>query len=125
MKPLRALVIDDDQALGQTFAAVLSRYGFTVDYLGDSTQALRVIEEQQPHLVTLDVNMPRMSGIDVLRALRANPATAHTKVMLVTANRVVTMDDEAYTLADLVVLKPVDVSQFLTFAKRIADQPDE
>lgn len=124
MKQLRALVVDDDRTLGQLFRVALNKCGFTVDYMEDGVKALRVIEELQPDLITLDVNMPHMSGIDVLRAIRANPATAHIHVMLITANRVVTMDDEAAKLADLVVLKPVDLGQFLEFARRLTDQDE-
>jgi two-component system cell cycle response regulator DivK len=125
VKQLRALVIDDDILLGQLFGVALSKIGFTVDYVSDGSNAMPTIEIVKPHLITLDVNMPHVSGIEVLHAIRSNPATAQIRVMLVTANRVVTMDDEAAQLADLVVLKPVDLRQFLEFAQRLTEQAEE
>ncbi len=120
--PLRALVIDDDRMLGEAFVAALRFCGFSVEYIGDSTKAVQAIEDQQPSLVTLDVNMPRMSGIEVLHAVRNNPATARTRIIMITASGMITHDEDAFRLADLVLLKPVNLSQLMTFAKRIAEQ---
>jgi D-3-phosphoglycerate dehydrogenase / 2-oxoglutarate reductase len=122
VRELRALVVEDDLSLGMAFATALKHSGFVVEHIMDSTTVLAKIEESQPDLVTLDVQMPTVSGIDILRAIRANPLLNHIKVMVVTANSTITQDEDANSLADVVLLKPVSLSQITTFATRFAEQ---
>ncbi|KQX62196.1 two-component system response regulator [Angustibacter sp. Root456] len=86
---MRVLVVDDDFAV----AAIHRRYvetlpGFAV--VGEAHQgsdALRAIEEVRPDLVLLDIYLPDMSGVEVLRRLRAAPAGETIDVIAITASR--------------------------------------
>ena len=63
----------------------LSRSGFEVIVARDGEEALRLARERHPDLAVLDWMMPKASGLDVLRAIRANDETADIPVVLLTA----------------------------------------
>jgi DNA-binding response OmpR family regulator len=122
MNPLTALVIDDDKMLALGFSIALQQSGFTVEKCTDGTQAMEEIERLRPAVVTLDVHMPHISGIDILRAIRSHPHLIDTKVIVVTAAGTVANSDIVNTLADLVLLKPISLSQLTSLATRFAEQ---
>jgi two-component system chemotaxis response regulator CheY len=71
-KATRVLVVDDDTLMREVLKALLREEGFTVaGEAKDGLSALAQLERAQPDLVCLDVNMPGMSGIDVLKAIKA------------------------------------------------------
>lgn len=63
------LVVDDDEAMRTTSAAILRQWGYTVAVASDGDVALRVLEEQPVGMVLLDIRMPRRDGLSVLEAL--------------------------------------------------------
>lgn len=87
--PLRVLVVDDDFAVAALHRRqVESMAGFEVvgeAYLGEV--ALAEVERLLPDLVLLDVYLPDLSGVEVLRRIRANPACASVDVMALTASK--------------------------------------
>ena len=64
---------------------VLEGEGFAIDEAADGDTALEMVRADPPDLVFLDLNIPGVSGTDVLRALKADPATAAVSVIIVTA----------------------------------------
>ena len=73
--PLRALVVEDEQDLAEVLTRVLMLEGWSTRTATDGNAAIRAVQNQPPDLVVLDVMLPDMSGLDVLRHLRqANPA---------------------------------------------------
>ena len=79
------LVADDDEDILALVQLRLSRSGFEVLVARDGEEALRLTQERLPDLAVLDWMMPKSSGLEVLRAIRANTATAHIPVVLLTA----------------------------------------
>jgi two-component system phosphate regulon response regulator PhoB len=79
------LVADDDEDILTLVQLRLSRSGFEVVVARDGEEALRLARERSPDLAVLDWMMPKMSGVDVLRALRASEETAGIPVVLLTA----------------------------------------
>jgi DNA-binding response OmpR family regulator len=79
------LVADDDEDILALVQLRLSRSGFEVIVARDGEEALRLTQERLPDLAVLDWMMPKASGLDVLRAIRANTATADIPVVLLTA----------------------------------------
>ncbi|KAF0103674.1 MAG: response regulator receiver [bacterium] len=68
----RVLVVDDDTLMRELLKALLRDEGFTVaGEAKDGQSALAQVDRVRPDLVCLDVNMPGMSGIDVLKAIKA------------------------------------------------------
>jgi CheY-like chemotaxis protein len=79
------LVVDDNEANLRLIAAVLKTRGYQLIEATSGESALAAIEEHQPALVLMDVQMPGMSGIDVARAVREMPATAALPLIAITA----------------------------------------
>ncbi|MCR2834093.1 response regulator [Qipengyuania sp. RS5-5] len=83
----RALVVDDSRMVRRASRSILEEFGFAVTEAEDGAEALaRIKAGGMPDLITLDWNMPNMSGIETLRALRAQYGDALGKVMFCTTN---------------------------------------
>jgi DNA-binding response OmpR family regulator len=67
---LRVLVVDDEPMVREVLTRYLTREGFTVSGASDGHQALEAIRGERPDVILLDLMLPRLSGLDVLRALR-------------------------------------------------------
>jgi len=81
----RLLVVDDQAANVKLLEQLLTSSGYEVVTATSGPEALAKITEAKPDLVLLDVVMPKMSGYDVCRAIRSNPATELLPVVMVTA----------------------------------------
>lgn len=82
--PIRVLLVDDDAESAEMYRMRLAVEGLTVEWARDGREGLRLAHAWGPDLVLLDVRMPEMDGIEVLRALRAEPATAALPVVVLT-----------------------------------------
>jgi DNA-binding response OmpR family regulator len=78
---MKALIVDDDRVLADVVAFTLRREGFEVLLAHDGASGLRRWQEEQPDLVVLDVNMPKMDGFEVCRKIREQ---ADTPILLLT-----------------------------------------
>src|SRR5713226_591950 len=110
----RILVVDDVEVNVKLLGAKLASEYFDVLTAYDGAAALRLCAAEQPDLVLLDVMMPEMDGFEVCRRLKADPATSHIPVVMVTA-----LSDAADRLtgleagADDLLTKPVnDIALF-------------
>jgi len=79
------LVADDDEDILTLVQLRLSRSGYEVVVARDGEEALRLAQEKHPDLAVLDWMMPKASGLEVLRAIRAGSETADIPVVLLTA----------------------------------------
>jgi two-component system, OmpR family, alkaline phosphatase synthesis response regulator PhoP len=79
------LVVDDEPEIVQIARDYLERAGFRVISAGDGRDALRLARAEMPALVVLDLMIPSVDGLDVTRALRADPATRGIAIIMVTA----------------------------------------
>ncbi|USQ79747.1 response regulator [Ornithinimicrobium faecis] len=101
------LVADDDDDIRDLVAFKLESAGYAVEATSDGDQAWTRVQEVRPDLAILDVMMPGLSGLDVLRRIRADEALASTRVILLTARaREVDVDAGFSTGADDYVVKP-------------------
>jgi CheY-like chemotaxis protein len=67
----RILVVDDEEAIRLLYREELSEAGYQVDLAADGTEALRMVEHSRPDLMTIDIRMPGMDGIELLAKVRA------------------------------------------------------
>lgn len=78
----RILLAEDDRFLRKAAETALKREGFTVLAAVDGEEALRIARADAPDLILLDLIMPKVQGFEVLRALKADAATAGTPVLI-------------------------------------------
>ncbi len=79
------LVVDDDSATVGMIREVLEMEGYRVVHAVDG-ESVRIALIEQPHLILLDINMPGMDGPEVSRRLRAEPATAHIPIVVMSSH---------------------------------------
>jgi DNA-binding response OmpR family regulator len=114
---VKVLIVDDDADLLDLTAYALRRDGFTVIQATDGEQAMQKWEREEPDLVLLDANMPKMNGFEVCRQIRQ---ASTTPVIMLTAR-----DDEADILqglelgADDYVTKPFSAKQLIARIKAV------
>src|SRR5215472_696266 len=82
---MNILIIDDSRFLRLANERALVRAGHNVITASDGEEGLRLARERMPDLVVLDMMLPKLSGQDVLHALRGNPQTASMPVMVLTS----------------------------------------
>lgn len=78
----RILLAEDDHFLRRACEVALRRRGFTVQVAVEGEQALALARTEHPDLLLLDLLMPKLSGLDVLRALKADRTTRDIKVII-------------------------------------------
>ena len=81
----RILVVEDDPEINALMALTLRVEDYEVEQARDGATAVRMVTENPPDLILLDIMMPRLSGYDVARALQDKPATSHVPIIFVTA----------------------------------------
>jgi DNA-binding response OmpR family regulator len=117
MNDLFALVIEDHVDSAIIFSEAVKRAGFDVETVRDGAAALERLAVVEPDVVILDLNLPRVSGMDILREIRSDPRLVNTHVVVVTAHG--EMVNDIQEQADLVLIKPVAFSQIRKLAADI------
>jgi DNA-binding response OmpR family regulator len=114
----RILLVDDDEELLAALEVKLRKEGYEIETAQDGEVALEKIKANLPDLVILDVNMPRMNGMDVCKALRSDDKTRDLAVIMLTAR-----DDEVDRIlglefgADDYVTKPYNSRELILRVK--------
>jgi len=107
---VRLLLIEDDEALGGGIHQALAREGYTVDWLKDGSSALHALLSETFDVVVLDLGLPRMGGLEVLRRLRDGGATVPVLILTArdaTEDRIAGLDAGA----DDYLIKPFDLAE--------------
>lgn len=120
------LVVDDDPDIRALVAMALEDAGFSVRQSADGRSALATIETQAPDVVVLDVNMPGMDGYEVVRRMRQENETSHTKVLMLTTalgerDRLRALGDGA----DEYLTKPYEPAALVQMVEWLARSSDE
>ncbi len=112
---VRILIIDDDPLILQGTAHVLRSSGYTVSTAATGGEGLRMVREQRPDLVLLDVVLPDINGLEVCRRVKADPALAGVYVILISGLRTAS-DEQAEGLeagADAYIERPITNRELL------------
>jgi diguanylate cyclase (GGDEF)-like protein len=112
--PARILVVDDEEDLRYMLARLLEAHGYEVAVAADGETAVAMAPEFLPDLVLLDVAMPAMDGVEVVRRLRKHPKTTNVSVIMVTARTL--SKDKVVGLtagADDYVVKPFEPDELI------------
>lgn len=120
--PKKILAVDDERHIVRLVEVNLQRAGYEVVTAFDGREALEKVKSEHPDLVVLDVMMPYMDGFEVLKNLKADPATAEIPVIMLTAKA---QDADVFrgwqSGVDCYLTKPFNPMELLTFVKRIFD----
>jgi len=112
-----ALVIEDDKDVAIMFAEALRMAGCKTEIIRAGDAALARLAATVPDVVVLDLHLPRVEGIDILRQIRADARLAGTRVIVVTGDPPAA--EGLQDLADLVLIKPVGLDQLSDLATRL------
>lgn len=82
----RVLLVDDAPEIVEVLVELLRAVGYEVETASDGVEGLAAMRARRPDAVLLDHNMPRMPGLDVVRAMRDDPALQDIAVILITAS---------------------------------------
>ncbi len=120
-KTSRILVVDDDRATRDVFSQLLSTSGYAVQTAATGREALEVTQAAHPEIVLLDVRLPDISGLEVCRRIKLNPALPDVFVVLISGQAISTADKVGGldTGADDYLPKPVDFREFLARLRTI------
>jgi len=83
--PYRILVVDDEPMLVRLMEFILTKQGHTMLVATNGEEALAKIKSEKPHLVLLDIMMPRIDGYEVARQVRADDAIKATPIIMLSA----------------------------------------
>jgi CheY-like chemotaxis protein len=115
----RALVVDDDVSIRVMLEKVLKREGFEVEVARDGVEALEKIRSTHFDAVFLDLMMPRVDGVGVLRYLRSNLPETLKSVIIMTAFHNVDLEDVDADSAGGLVSKPFDIHTLVENAREM------
>jgi CheY-like chemotaxis protein len=85
MPKAEILIVEDHPTMREAMRLVLEHEGFVIREVADGASALQMVRSDPPDLMFLDLNIPGTNGAEVLRQLKADPATANVRVIIVTA----------------------------------------
>ena len=119
----RVLIVDDDPFIRRLIATTLEDVAhFELLQAGDGEEALAVAARELPDLVFLDIDMPRLDGLEVCRRLRAAPETAGATIVMLTAARGdVAERDAGAAGADRYLTKPFSPLDLLRLAEGLTE----
>jgi signal transduction histidine kinase len=115
------LNVDDDEGGRYAKTRILQRAGYKVVDTGSGADALRLVKTAAPQLVLLDVMLPDINGLEVCRAIKTDPASAHIMVLQISATHV-TGADRIQGLeggADTYLTEPVEAGELLATIKAL------
>src|SRR3990167_1717338 len=116
----RVLIVEDDPATRSGLTELVRAWGFTAEAAADGDEALERVTTFRPSIIVTDMVMPRMSGIELLKALKDE--VDHIRVILLTAQGTVDTAVEAVKAgAEDYLTKPLDPNKLQRLLERLAE----
>ena len=120
MTKKKILVVEDEESLLKLQSILLTIRGYTVEGVMDGQAALEAVETMNPDLILLDIMLPKIDGFEVCRQIKANEATRHIPVVMLTAKK--SMEDRVMGKqagADMYITKPYKTSIVIETIQRL------
>ena len=118
-RPL-VLLVDDEPSIRETLSFMLEMEGFAVEAAEDGMQGLEMAQRLRPPVMLLDAMLPRLDGFSVCRQLKAEPATASIRIIMLTALGQRSDRERALGAgADYYLSKPFDEDELLALLRRL------
>ena len=115
-KPV-ALIVEDDRDIVALFRHVLDIAGYHTEIVLNGIEAMERIETLLPNIVLLDLQLPGMSGVEILKRMRSDARMSGIPVVVITAYA--PYADSLPVEPDLLLLKPVDINQLSNLVQRL------
>ncbi|MFH9471927.1 response regulator [Streptomyces clavifer] len=120
----RVLVVDDNKVIRQLIRVNLELEGFEVVTAADGAECLDLVHQVCPDVITLDVVMPRLDGIQTAIRLRADPRTCDLPVAVVSACTPYEVDSGVAAGVDAFLAKPFEPSELVRIVHRLMRRED-
>ncbi|MGQ9851284.1 MAG: response regulator [Aggregatilineaceae bacterium] len=118
------LIVEDDRQMAQSLAAQVGVLGHTVAIAYGPRMALQQLSQVIPDVILMDINMPGLNGLEVLRFLRRDPITAEVPVIVVSANDSQEMINAALRAgANAYIVKPPTIEAIEEALDRVVQLP--
>lgn len=118
---MKILIIDDNPDITSLFSDILTSEGHTAKFVNDANQGLELIQNEEYGMIFLDISMPNMSGLDVLKKLDEGGILKSKKIVLFTATPISNSDYEFWKSKGLygLIKKPVRLVQILEILESV------
>lgn len=124
MTPARVLIVEDEPAIADNLSALLTAKGHKTAVCYEGAEGITRARKEPFELVLLDVMLPRMSGFDVCKLLRADPKTAKMKIIMVTGlGRMGDVEEAFRAGADDYLIKPFDSARLFKKIDKVLATP--
>ncbi len=121
MSRKKVLIVDDSETIRQQVAVALEAAGFGIVEAQDGIDGLECLEQHELCMVILDINMPRMNGLELLERMRENPKHASIPVLMLTTEAQHSMIERAKKAgAKGWLIKPVKMPHLVNAVTRLA-----
>ncbi len=110
---VKVLIVDDDVEICDTFSDILTHAGHDVHVARSGTEAFRALRRVVPDVVLLDMNLPGVSGVELLSYIRHIRRLAHARIIIVSGHPELAQSAKAVWGADLSLTKPVSPGELL------------
>ena len=120
--PKKILIIDDEKDMRTYLGALFKKAGYDVESAENGEAGLKAAKASPPDLITLDILMPKQSGVRTYRKLRSSPETRSVPIIILTG---LTQQEDFFAelgslpQPDAIVEKPIDRDDFLEKAKKV------
>jgi len=121
----RVLVVEDNELNLKLFCDLLKAHGFMAEPVRDAREALDRARAIRPDLIVMDIQMPHLSGLDLIEAIRGEEKLRHTPIMAVTAYAGEGDEDRVRTAgADAFVSKPITLMRFMDSINALIEETE-
>lgn len=115
------LVVDDDAWMRSVLADLLPAEGYKVEEASDGANGIRLAKADRPDVVILDLAMPELSGVEVLRELKSDSGTTNIPVIIFSAYAS-QLPADCVPRAEAVIEKPIDLTDLIDQIGRVTHQ---
>jgi DNA-binding response OmpR family regulator len=109
-QPVRVLFVEDDRSVAQMYKLKLELDGYRVNVAYDGETAVDMANTETPDIIFLDVRLPKLDGLGVLQALRADPKTEDVRVVILSNYSQRELGDRVSNLGVLAFLKKTETT---------------
>lgn len=119
-KKKKILVVDDEKDIAESVKILLSEKGFKVVIANNGAEAVKKAKAEKPDMIVMDLMMPEMNGFDACKMLKADNETAHTPVLVLTAQQLGKDLEDAFAAgANDYVIKPFSNERLLEKVEKL------